>query len=940
MPASNDIREAQDIYISATKLDNELRELCKTRSPFDLEPTQLRARIRNELVELLIRYLDYSVEKDIEQLLWKTVHHRVIEDFRKRLRSTTTTPTTTHAEGQNPDPSSPSSINNALRKDSKILLNASFRQFLIESVGFYIHFLRQMRIEYDLDIVEKIVFQRLGTEPFGSTDSYSLFENGGVARHSISIRTKDEARFVCHRFLLSLGDLARYKEFYAERKEKNYSTAKLFYRLASQLAPDSGNPHNQLAVVESHENQQLGAVERYLRSLLIRHPFMAAKDNLFILLQKHETRVKAPISLMTSFGLLSRLFSSPEQVYEPNEMERAKQMVLNGFKNIFTKKQVNHASDMMQMFMITIGCLEIATGRSTTSRKPTAHPSMIAPTEQLLSELIITICNTTAYRLGTVGSSHNALTSTAVAPPIMQNEPLKQVSKFLSSIKLVVKWLRTRYINGHGSIEFLSGNAWKALGDALNALSAIASTSHDDSAALVHDVVLVEDVDLATFTPVTPTQPVANKVVAAKEEDEVDGNEHNRDCDGADRTAELSDHESYFDPAKLMLRLICGDRRSEEEQSIIRVYQIVQSARELCEALDSHLFHATRISPDGIEYDYFAVNKIPANMAADSPTRVSLAREIQISPLSRPDVLMRSPRRGDEDSEDLVDDTELFAPRRFNPTAAIGSNIQKRHISPSHTPYLQQPNPPPIRSSMPTSLPPPVANMVSSALNSAAQVTRNQVGLNRSGYHHNEEYDDLSIPPRFARSRIGPMGVVGDQHDHTQSTMRFLELEGGAGSGAYGSTRNIPTGMRSQVKNSSVDGTMGVDAGRYADVSSQRYDYGANFFGNGAAGVGGNNNRLPPGLTGNELSWTTFATQQARPRELSVVCDVSCDTTIPNNPLPIYADTTTFGEPVLHLKTKGEAPLDVIAIDHLPALLPREASLVTCCQVEEMKSSQ
>ncbi|TPX44906.1 hypothetical protein SeLEV6574_g04193 [Synchytrium endobioticum] len=90
----------------------------------------------------------------------------------------------------------------------------------------------------------------------------------------------------------------------------------------------------------------------------------------------------------------------------------------------------------------------------------------------------------------------------------MQNEALKQVSKFLFSIKLVVKWLRTRYINGHGSIEFLSGNAWKALGDALNALSAIASTSHDYSAALVHDVVLVEDVDLATFTPITPTQPV------------------------------------------------------------------------------------------------------------------------------------------------------------------------------------------------------------------------------------------------------------------------------------------------------------------------------------------------------------------------------------------------------------------------------------------------
>ncbi|TPX42939.1 saccharopine dehydrogenase (NAD+, L-lysine-forming) [Synchytrium endobioticum] len=74
---------------------------------------------------------------------------------------------------------------------------------------------------------------------------------------------------------------------------------------------------------------------------------------------------------------------------------------------------------------------------------------------------------------------------------------------------------------------------------------------------------------------------------------------------------------------------------------------------------------------------------------------------------------------------------------------------------------------------------------------------------------------------------------------------------------------------------------------------------------------------IPPFLTVDMLQ---------RPRELSVVCDVSCDTTNPNNPLPIYADTTTFGEPVLHLITKGEAPLDVIAIDHLPTLLPREAS--------------
>ncbi|TPX33781.1 saccharopine dehydrogenase (NAD+, L-lysine-forming) [Synchytrium microbalum] len=60
-------------------------------------------------------------------------------------------------------------------------------------------------------------------------------------------------------------------------------------------------------------------------------------------------------------------------------------------------------------------------------------------------------------------------------------------------------------------------------------------------------------------------------------------------------------------------------------------------------------------------------------------------------------------------------------------------------------------------------------------------------------------------------------------------------------------------------------------------------------------------------------------------RVLSVVVDVSCDITNPNNPLPIYNDATTFDHPVLHIKT-GTPVLDVIAIDHLPTLLPREAS--------------
>ena len=61
-------------------------------------------------------------------------------------------------------------------------------------------------------------------------------------------------------------------------------------------------------------------------------------------------------------------------------------------------------------------------------------------------------------------------------------------------------------------------------------------------------------------------------------------------------------------------------------------------------------------------------------------------------------------------------------------------------------------------------------------------------------------------------------------------------------------------------------------------------------------------------------------------RKLRVVCDVSCDTTNPHNPIAIYDVNTTFDKPTVLVKVEREPPLSVISIDHLPSLLPREAS--------------
>lgn len=61
-------------------------------------------------------------------------------------------------------------------------------------------------------------------------------------------------------------------------------------------------------------------------------------------------------------------------------------------------------------------------------------------------------------------------------------------------------------------------------------------------------------------------------------------------------------------------------------------------------------------------------------------------------------------------------------------------------------------------------------------------------------------------------------------------------------------------------------------------------------------------------------------------RELTVFVDVSCDTTNPNNPFPIYSTSTTLFDPVLRVNNDGDKILDVVAIDHLPSLVPVDSS--------------
>lgn len=59
-------------------------------------------------------------------------------------------------------------------------------------------------------------------------------------------------------------------------------------------------------------------------------------------------------------------------------------------------------------------------------------------------------------------------------------------------------------------------------------------------------------------------------------------------------------------------------------------------------------------------------------------------------------------------------------------------------------------------------------------------------------------------------------------------------------------------------------------------------------------------------------------------RKLTVIGDVACDPDSDYNPVPLYSQATTWDTPIT--RVHNQPPLDVMAIDNLPSLLPVESS--------------
>lgn len=195
--------------------------------------------------QVLILDLEYALDKKVEQDLW----NHGFKNFIANLQ--------------------------AIAKDKKNPKHAESQAMLywcLEAAsGFYLSLLHEICSAYDLDL------------PFRRDGSIYGCNKNVTSIDSQSQANKSSCYYICQHCLVHLGDIARYRN--------QSRQAEAFYKYAVQLSPNSGQPYNQLALLEASRGDKLSMVYHYIRSVALRHPFPAALTNLTRTLMKHAEEV-------------------------------------------------------------------------------------------------------------------------------------------------------------------------------------------------------------------------------------------------------------------------------------------------------------------------------------------------------------------------------------------------------------------------------------------------------------------------------------------------------------------------------------------------------------------------------------------------------------------------------------------------------------------------
>lgn len=253
--------------------EKSLKELLvtKRKSPSDPKVVSLRSAIRDNYEEIIFLDHAFASRKDVELSLWKSAFYKPIEEYRYRIRKLSA--------------AAPNSPDAAAQKADTC---KRFRGFLAEAGGFYTGLLRKMQIQFQLEMGGLL-------EMGGPLAMSGRASSSRAAAASISSwRERVAPQYVsCHRSLIFLGDLNRYREQHRDGPGgPDFSSAAKYYTRAIRLLPTIGNPFNQLAVLATYDDDECDALYRYCRSLCLRTPFDTARDNMRLLFEKNREKMQ------------------------------------------------------------------------------------------------------------------------------------------------------------------------------------------------------------------------------------------------------------------------------------------------------------------------------------------------------------------------------------------------------------------------------------------------------------------------------------------------------------------------------------------------------------------------------------------------------------------------------------------------------------------------
>lgn len=250
---------AQQLLDKVLDLENRRRRSAQARVPSDPNAWQ---QMRENYEAIILEDHAFSEQHNIEFALWQ-LHYRRIEELRAHLN-------TALSSGSN----QPQGAKGPPRPDRLTKIRLQFKTFLSEASGFYHDLIVKIKAKYGL--------------PLGYFSENSETQNMMEKDGNRSFEVK-KGLISCHRCLIYLGDLGRYKGLYGDSDSKGheFTAASSYYFQAASLLPSSGNPHHQLAILASYSGDELVAVYRYFRSLAVDSPFLTARENLVVAFEKN-----------------------------------------------------------------------------------------------------------------------------------------------------------------------------------------------------------------------------------------------------------------------------------------------------------------------------------------------------------------------------------------------------------------------------------------------------------------------------------------------------------------------------------------------------------------------------------------------------------------------------------------------------------------------------